>query len=118
MDDHRESNGRFAQGNTGGPGRPRRTVEQDYVTALCQAVPINAWLEVIARALEDAKAGDAQARQWLSRYLLGNSPASLFSLAVQEQRGRSVEDEISIEAVKRDATDKKSEALERLFDQL
>jgi len=30
------------------------------------------WALIVAKAVADAKIGDAAARQWLSRYLLGN----------------------------------------------
>lgn len=73
MIDARQTNGRFAKGNSGGPGRPRRRVEADYLAALCDAVPPDAWQAIVRRAVADAKEGDAKARDWLSRYLLGNA---------------------------------------------
>jgi hypothetical protein len=32
------------------------------------------WEKVVARALADAKRGDAKAREWLSKYLVGDDP--------------------------------------------
>jgi hypothetical protein len=62
--------GRFAPGWHGGPGRPRRAIEADYLAALSEAVPLESWNAVIAKALEQAQNGDAKAREWLSGYLL------------------------------------------------
>jgi hypothetical protein len=69
----RSNNGRFASGNPGGPGRPRREFEREYLTAISDAVPLADWRAVIARAVSDAKGGDAKARDWLARYLIGDS---------------------------------------------
>ena len=62
----RDEHGRFAEGNAGGPGRPRRTVERDYLAVLSEAVSLDDWRAVVARAVDDAKAGDARARDWLA----------------------------------------------------
>ena len=71
MEEHdRDHRGRFATGNRGGPGRPRRTVERDYLRAMADAVDLGTWRGIVARAVEDAEAGDAKARTWLSRHLL------------------------------------------------
>lgn len=68
----RQRNGRFAKGNTGGPGRPRLTVtEREYMEATMEACPVSAWREIVAAAVNDAKAGNARARDWLARYLVG-----------------------------------------------
>jgi hypothetical protein len=65
----RDRNGRFVPGNSGGPGRPRRAIESDYLTTISEAVPLDSWRVVIAKALEQAQNGDAKAREWLSGYL-------------------------------------------------
>lgn len=65
----RDKNGRFAAGNPGGPGRPRREVERAYVDATTAAVPIDAWTAIVTKAVADAKAGDGVARAWLSKVL-------------------------------------------------
>jgi hypothetical protein len=64
--DGRNSNGTFAAGNPGGPGRPRRTVEREYLAALADVASLEAWREISQRAVEDAKSNNAQARSWLS----------------------------------------------------
>src|SRR5438552_1917295 len=66
-------NGRFMKGGPGGPGRPARHVEEDYLQAF-SAVSLADWKMVIKRALADAKKGDSRARDWLSRYILGDQP--------------------------------------------
>lgn len=72
----RAPDGRFAAGNAGGPGRPRREVETAYLTALTESVAVGDWQRIAARAVKDALKGDARARDWLSRYLLPD-PGSL-----------------------------------------
>lgn len=69
----RGARGRFTRGNPGGPGRPPRLVERHYLQALSEACPVEVWREIVAAAVESAKAGDAQARGWLSKHLLGDS---------------------------------------------
>jgi hypothetical protein len=75
----RNGDGRFTFGNPGGPGRPRRVTELDYLAALAEAVPLETWRAICRRAGADALAGDHKAREWIARYLLGN-PAELPSL--------------------------------------
>ena len=100
----RERNGRFAKGNPGGPGRPRRTVEREYLAVLADRVPLSRWQKIIDRAVADAESGDWRARAWLAKYLLGPDlrveavPRShaepLSDLAVREAEGRSIEAQI------------------------
>ncbi len=87
-DDRDPQNGRFLPGNPGGPGRPRRTIEADYVAALSEAVPIEAWRAIVAKALEQAQSGDAKAREWLGAYLVGKPTGdALLTLAAAEMAG-------------------------------
>ena len=81
----RKNNGQFDVGNSFGVGRPSRAVELDYLKALSDAVPVGAWAEICQRAVDDAKNGDAKARQWLSEHLLAGS--SLLELAKLEAVG-------------------------------
>jgi hypothetical protein len=67
--------GGFKPGNRAGPGRPRRTTERQYLDATIGKVPLKAWREVVARALEQATNGDAKAREWLGKILIGETPA-------------------------------------------
>ena len=93
----RDRRGRFAPGNAGGPGRPRRRTEADYLAALSDQVPLDAWSQIVERAVGDAIAGDAKARDWLSKHLLPTPTAGTTPLhdgAVQSLSGISkVEDD-------------------------
>jgi hypothetical protein len=71
MSTDRNANGRFATGWRGGPGRPRRAIEAEYLVALSETVPLDAWRAVCQIALDQARNGDAKAREWLSSYLIG-----------------------------------------------
>lgn len=83
----RDTQGRFKVGNPGGPGRPRRLVEHDYLRALTEAVPMETWQRIIATAVSKALEGDDKARAWLSRYLLGDGLPTLVRLAALEAEG-------------------------------
>jgi len=61
-DDTRNSRGQFQPGNKGGPGRPPRPVESDYLRALTEAVPLETWQQIINRAVTAALDGDDKAR--------------------------------------------------------
>ena len=100
----RDNQGRFSKGNPGGPGRPRRAVEEDYLTALSDQLSIERWENIVSKAIEDAENGDHRARDWIARYALGPSPKvaemglqgalRLFQLAVDEAREKTVEEKI------------------------
>ena len=77
QNDRDHETGRFLAGNPGGPGRPRRAVESDYLAALSEAVPTDTWRAIVAKAVEQAQAGDATARAWLGSYLLGKPTGNL-----------------------------------------
>lgn len=84
----RTTTGRFAEGNPGGPGRPRRQTEHEYLLATMAACPLDAWQEIVAATVTAAKAGDRHAREWLGSYLLGEAkseaPRPLDALADDE----------------------------------
>jgi hypothetical protein len=67
----RTSRGTFARGTAGGPGRPPRPVEKDYLRALSDACPPDRWRQIVEKAVQLAEQGDGQARSWLAKYLLG-----------------------------------------------
>jgi hypothetical protein len=50
----RDANGQFTKGNPGGPGRPRRSVERDYLATLSEAVTLNDWAQICKSAVEKA----------------------------------------------------------------
>ncbi len=77
----RDTSGQFAVGNRGGPGRPPRQTERAYLETTLASCPLEAWRDIVARAVEDAKQGDAKARQFLADHLLrGTPPLSLLDV--------------------------------------
>ena len=91
----RELNGRFAKGNKGGPGRPRRAIETEYLAAIADIVTPEAWCSVVTRALADAEQGDARAREWLSRHLFGEKTPSVSDLAQEANREAEIDEILS-----------------------
>jgi hypothetical protein len=86
MSTDRDTNGRFLPGHPGGPGRPRRAVEADYLAMLSETVPLDRWRAIVGRAVEDAEKGDAKAREWLAAYLVGKPAGdALLILAAGER---------------------------------
>jgi hypothetical protein len=66
----RDRKGKFTHGNRGGPGRPPRATEAEYLAVTFGECPLYEWGAIVCRAVLDAKKGDSRAREWLSRYLL------------------------------------------------
>jgi hypothetical protein len=93
----RKENGQFNTGNGGGPGRPKRAVELEYLAALSDVVPLDLWKKVCKRAADDASGGDAKAREWLTHYLIGGD-ARLSALARLDVLGISPGEMIAAEA--------------------
>jgi hypothetical protein len=67
----RDENGKFKQGNSGGPGRPKKEREERYLEITLTTVTFEKWSKIVAKACEQALRGDAVARKWLSDYLVG-----------------------------------------------
>lgn len=65
----RDAKGRFVKGWNGGPGRPPKEREEKYYSIAMNTVTYSDWAKIIAKAAEQARRGDAQARKWLSEYL-------------------------------------------------
>jgi len=67
-----------------------RRTEGDYMGALLDTVTLDDWRGVVAGALQAAKDGDAQARNWLAQYLIGRpegkAPTPL-TIMVQQLNG-------------------------------
>ena len=57
--DGRDRGGRFAVGNRGGPGRPKRAAEVDYIRTLAGIVSLDDLRAIARRAVADAKRGSA-----------------------------------------------------------
>lgn len=79
-----KSNGRFAVGNKLGTGRPRRAVESQYLAAISDACPLSTWKEIVKAAVSGALAGDAAARTWLSKYLIGDNGGTLLTIVARD----------------------------------
>ena len=89
-DNERDKGGRFTPGNAGGPGRPRRATERDYLRAMAEACPPETWRQIVEQAVQHAGQGDRYAREWLSAYLVGrpeSTATTLHTLAVEETAG-------------------------------
>ena len=82
----RDQKGRYLPGHRGGPGRPTRKTESDYVRVLSDRVPLELWGRIVDRAVADALAGDSKARAFLARYLLGSNQ-TLLGVAAEEASG-------------------------------
>jgi len=96
----RDENGQFAKGNPGGPGRPRRALERDYLRAMSDVVSADDWGKICERARDDALAGDAKARLWLSKYLVGDGSMSLSeTLSADERKAARLETADDMQAV-------------------
>lgn len=67
-----------------------RRTEGDYMGALLDTVTLDDWRDVVAGAVQAAKGGDAQARNWLGQYLVGRpegkAPTPL-TVVVQQLNG-------------------------------
>jgi len=74
-------------------GKPatRRPIEREYLATLNAAVPLDTWQAICKRAADDALAGDAKARDWLAKWLLGLESRLLTVLAAEESGAESVE---------------------------
>ena len=71
---NRNGKGQFTKGNKLGIGRPKRSVEEQYVTALSETLSVTQWKRIIKRTIADAAKGDARARELLFKHVLGTSP--------------------------------------------
>jgi len=81
----RDAKGRFAKGASGNPqGRLPKQIEQSYLQVSESVCTFDVWREIVMKAVEQAKRGDARARQWLSDYLIGK-PISMI-MAVQDRQ--------------------------------
>ncbi|MDD4465770.1 MAG: hypothetical protein PHY25_03735 [Dehalococcoidales bacterium] len=68
----RDEKGRFIKGNNANPnGRPPKAREQEFLNVTIAAVSCGDWIEIIQKAVSQAKKGDASARKFLADYLIG-----------------------------------------------
>src|ERR1019366_3632258 len=88
--DHRDEAGRFVRGCAPGPGRPNRSIETAYLKVLLTEVSLDMWAQIVNRAARDAAAGDAKAREWIARYVIGSPDYQAprpFDVAVEDEAG-------------------------------
>jgi hypothetical protein len=66
----------FKPGGKGGPGRPKRSVEEEYLRIGTDAVPPGNVRAILAKLVERATAGDGDVRaaQAVLRFLYGDDP--------------------------------------------
>jgi hypothetical protein len=81
----RQKNGRFAEGNCGGPGRPPRKTERDYLLVFESTVTPERWQKVLAKILENAESGNLRAAEFLAKYMLGNKQGLSEALTPEEK---------------------------------
>ena len=68
----RDENGRFIKGSTGNTrGRMPKEREIKFYEVTLSAVTFDDWREIINKAKDQAKRGDAVARKFLADYLMG-----------------------------------------------
>jgi hypothetical protein len=67
-----------------GKPTPRRPIEREYLATLNAAVPLDKWQAICKRAADAALAGDARARDWLAKWLLGLESRQLTVMAAEE----------------------------------
>ncbi len=67
----RDEKGKFVKGHPPMGGRPKKSREEKFYKILVTTVTEQDWAEIIQRAMNDAKHGDASARTWLSNYYAG-----------------------------------------------
>ena len=68
----RDDKGRFVPGQTGNPsGRPPKKREERFLEITLSTITYKDWEEIVKKARQQAKMGDATARKWLSDYLIG-----------------------------------------------
>lgn len=69
----RDENGRFVKGHTvsKGKGRPSKKREERYYEILISTVTFADWEQIVKKASDQARRGDAAARKWLGDYIVG-----------------------------------------------
>ena len=82
--DGRDARGRFAKGNTGGPGNPHARKVAQLRSALLRAVSAGDLRAVVTQLVDQAKAGDVQAARLLLDRLFGPAVSIDFEMPLSE----------------------------------
>jgi hypothetical protein len=86
----RDEKGQFEKGNSGGPGRPKRPTEIAFMRTLVEECDLEKWRSIIASTIKAAEDGDPRARDFLAKYLLGESASkspTLLGVHLQAMNG-------------------------------
>ena len=91
----RNSDGTFSKGWDGGPGRPAREVEQDYLTASMMSCTPVRWGEIVQCAVTDCDDDDdprirADARLFLKGIIFGKGERGVIDVAKEMDRQAEV----------------------------
>lgn len=70
----KDSRGRFAPGNRGGPGRPRKAIEARYQKIVYSAITEDALFRAVSKLIELAEQGDVAAIREVLRLALPAKP--------------------------------------------
>lgn len=85
LQDKRDNKGRFAPGNQAANGRkPALSYNKIYQSMLQEGCSPKDWKQIVERAVRDAKNGNANARQWLSKYLIGEPSVALQAVQINQ----------------------------------
>lgn len=68
----RDANGRFIKGKKGGPGRPPKATEAEYLDALKDILPLERFQRIVDSYARRAEKGDTRAAEVLFKYVLPN----------------------------------------------
>ncbi len=67
----RDAQGRFLKGKIPGPGRKPVKKEERYYRITCDSVSEEDWIDIVTKAVRQAKNGQWRAREWLANYIIG-----------------------------------------------
>jgi hypothetical protein len=73
----------FQPGNRGGPGRPKRSVEEAYLDIGTEAVPPEKVRDILAKLADKAGKGDVRAAQVVIKFLYGDDAVLTRKLMAQ-----------------------------------
>ena len=68
----RDGNGRFVKGDSGGPGRPTRTIEEDFAGLFSKELTPEIKMKILAKLFAKAKKGDFNSIRLVLAYGLGS----------------------------------------------